>query len=480
MPVLNMYVCGPTVYDSAHIGHARTYITTDLINRTMNDILSKPTHLVMNITDIDDKIINKAAELKCDWRVLSVKVEESFMVSMRKLNVCYPDEIIRVSEVIDGIIAYIQQIINNGFAYIATDGSVYFDSRAYIHAGYTFASIEGEFSEQNESQFYYKKHPNDFALWKGRQRTDVGFEATFYRADAKIDCYGRPGWHIECNCMIHKTIGPNIDIHLGGIDLRFPHHHNERLQANAYYHPMFANDKVWSPTFYHIGHLCIEGLKMSKSLKNFITIDEAMKTITSNQFRWMFMLRQWSQEMEYSKHTISQCEIYDTMIVNFFKRTANYPFECRDVKADTHYVTLRDSFNDYKTKVMDSLDKLDFPLVTELFADLIKSTHRYLDTNRANERIIRSINEWIHSILSKLGFDYAVSPPNGSDNLVREIMQTVVDVRTDLRGLVRDKNMNGESKKQIFTILDKWRDLRLKDIGVIIQDTKDSSLWYVE
>ena len=193
---------------------------------------------------------------------------------MSKLNVRLPDRIIRVSEQIPQIILYIQQIISNGFAYESL-GSVYFDSNAYAKEGYDEVQLDLE-------TIPGKKSPKDFALWKGRESHLVGFDAEFEFGLMKKSMFGVPGWHIECSTIIHNSLGTSIDIHFGGIDLKFPHHQNEIIQANAFYHPMYKNKK-WCEKFVHIGHLCISGLKMSKSLKNFTTINSALETNTPNQ-----------------------------------------------------------------------------------------------------------------------------------------------------------------------------------------------------
>jgi cysteinyl-tRNA synthetase len=335
MENLKVYGCGPTVYDNSHLGHARNYITTDLIIRTLRCHMNKNVRFVMNITDIDDKIIKKALETKQDWQEVAKKYEESFFEDMRKLNINYPDVIIRVSEVLSDIVEFIQTIIDNGFAYITEDGSVYFDSHSYVEKGYLLNYDEDEdYSEVSKTILQQKKNKQDFALWKGRSDTDIGFDV-LYKYDGKtIESRGRPGWHIECSVMIHKTLGPDIDIHFGGIDLKFPHHYNERIQANAYYHPKFLpnNNLVWSPTFYHIGHLCIQGQKMSKSLKNFTSINEALKITSANQLRLMFMLHKWTDQMDFSDTALIQAKSLDQTIVNFVKRTQTYPFDRQYVK----------------------------------------------------------------------------------------------------------------------------------------------------
>jgi cysteinyl-tRNA synthetase len=416
---------------------------------------------------------------------------------MKKLNVEYPDEIIRVSEVIPDIIAYIQKIIDNGFAYVTSDGSVYFDTKEYVLAGYPFQEHEAPTGEPNESGGYHKKNVLDFALWKGRQPEDIGFDAEFaydpYKKwrgagampnGGKTKCYGRPGWHIECSTMINKTLGSDIDIHFGGIDLKFPHHHNERLQANAFYHPQFhpSINKTWSPVFHHVGHLCIEGCKMSKSLKNFTTISDALKTTSPNQFRLMAMTHNWRNQMEFGTNTTEQAKVLDSTIMNFFRRIENFPFKRSDIKYSATVFELHNKFLFTQKEFMTALNTLEFHLIPEIMQDLINYTHTVLDKGTAPEHLIRKISQWLLSVLTVLGFNYSNYSMAGTpqSDLVSDLMKVTVEIRSDFRDLTRDKTIGKESKSKIFSILDKWRDVSLKKIGIVLQDTVDSSLWFSE
>jgi cysteinyl-tRNA synthetase len=243
-----MYACGVTPYNDCHLGHAKVYSTIDLIVRAMR-MTGKKVQLVMNITDIDQKIINKSKELNCYWKDVSRQYEKSFFQDMKKLNVEVPNVVARITDYVPEIVAYIQKIIDNGFAYVTSDGSVYFDSKAYVDAGYVLDMSDPDFDNIDGSDdgletvdklpFLGKKNKIDFALWKSRDKEDVGFEAQFKYGDTMIKTYGLIGWHIECSTIIHELIGPDIQVHFGGIDLKFPHHYNEIIQANAYYHPKF-------------------------------------------------------------------------------------------------------------------------------------------------------------------------------------------------------------------------------------------------
>ena len=480
-----MYVCGPTVYDHSHLGHARTYITVDILTRIMA-ARGIRTHLVMNITDIDDKIIKKAEQTNNNWRTIAKIYEDSFFSSMAKLNVRLPDVIIRVSEVLLQIVAYIQKIIDNGFAYATSDGSVYFDSDAYVKQGYPFGDLVDEDETLYQSELsplilLQKRNKKDFALWKGRKPDDVGFNAEFQYNGRTINSWGRPGWHIECSAMIHETIGPDIDIHFGGIDLKFPHHHNERLQAHSYYHPMFKNC-CWSAEFHHVGHLCVvvkeDGQaiqqKMSKSLKNFTTIDDALKKINANQLRWLFILHKWSDPMDYSEDTIVHAKSFDATITNFFNRVINYPFDRLYVKYNQKESEMAEYFDSTKDKIMLELDSFHLDIAAGLLLELISKTNSYISTDYPNQSLVQKIYQWIVNLTNDLGFIYLRS----SDNSTADVMNVLINTRSEIRALTRQTDITKEAKQKLFAVLDTERNISLPNIGITLQDTKTSSSWF--
>ncbi|AYV85511.1 MAG: cysteinyl-tRNA synthetase [Satyrvirus sp.] len=481
---VKMYVCGPTTYDHSHIGHAHTYITVDIFNRVMNSIMNLKTYLVLNITDIDDKILKKAHESGTDWKLVSNTYERSYFESMSKLNVRLPNVIIKVSDTLPQIIKYIQKIIDNGFAYVTSDGSVYFDSAAYVENGYLFSDLvdEDETVYQTELSpliILQKKNKKDFALWKGRTKREVGFDAEFEYKGEKIVSWGRPGWHIECSSMIHETIGPDLDIHFGGIDLKFPHHYNERLQAHAFYHPKFKPNlnqtSEWSSNFYHIGHLCISGLKMSKSLKNFTTIDDCLKSVSPNELRWMFISHKWSDSMDFSDNTIKGAKFFDEKIINFFNKIVNYPFQ----KEFSMYTYLEFGFNNYfdeaKDKIIEELTSFKFDLAVNNLFELVNKTNSYIDSTHVNELLARKVYDWILFLVDKLGFVYQ----KNSDNSITDVMDVLVKTRNSLRTLAREiPKETKQIKQKLFEVLDKERNILLPAIGITLHDLKDSSSWF--
>ena len=253
------------------MGHARSYVSFDILKRIMTDYFGYNVKLVMNITDIDDKIIRKAIEENISFEELSRRYETEFFDDMRRLNVSLPESITRVSEFVPEIVAFIEKIIENGYAY-ESNGSVYFDVKKYSsEPNHTYAKLEPTSVNNKEkmaegegvltnSETSEKRVEADFALWKKSKPGEPKWPSKWGE--------GRPGWHIECSAMAASIFKKYpIDIHTGGVDLRFPHHDNEVAQSEAYY-----NCDNWINNFWHTGHLHIAGKKMSKSLKNFITI----------------------------------------------------------------------------------------------------------------------------------------------------------------------------------------------------------------
>jgi len=384
--LVKWYVCGPTVYDSAHVGHARNYVAFDIVRRILSDYFGFDILYVMNITDIDDKIILRthrihlealvdqlaavdctttlsaargAAEavlaaakpelselieaqrqltaaaaangielagecaIKEEFLQLTSAFEVEFFDDLAALNVLQPDAITRVSDYLPEIIAYIERILENGYCY-ESNGSVYFDTNAFANApNMTYGKLdpskvnlspseddtaaetddwtEGKSTAEllaegegalSAAAVAEKRHPADFVLWKASKLGEPAWPSPW--GD------GRPGWHIECSAMASDMLGDRVDLNSGGVDLKFPHHENQIAQAEAHF-----NCCSWVNYFLHSGHLKIEGLKMSKSLKNFITIRGALEHYSSAQLRFLFLLRRFSEPMEYSENTLA-------------------------------------------------------------------------------------------------------------------------------------------------------------------------------
>lgn len=290
-PEITIYNCGPTVYNHIHIGNARPLITFDVLIRLLK-YLNKPYKYVLNITDIDDKIINESEKQNISELDLSTYYMDQYLEIKKQLNTI-PMTNPRVSDNIDGIINYIDSLVTKGAAYIE-DGDVYFDT--------TFTNTYGEISKRKTDELLngarvdidLKKHnPNDFVLWK---KTNKGL-----KWNTKWSL-GRPGWHSECSYLINTHIGKQVTIHGGGMDLKFPHHENENAQNHALYNCSLA--KIWM----HVGMININNEKMSKSLNNFILVKDILTKYSYRALRWFFYQSGYSNPLNYSDEIMLQME----------------------------------------------------------------------------------------------------------------------------------------------------------------------------
>ncbi|CAH8512949.1 unnamed protein product [Schistosoma turkestanicum] len=444
---IKWYICGPTVYDVSHMGHARTYVAFDIIRRVLVDYFNFEVTYVLNITDIDDKIIKRARQnhLINDYQLkepdlatvvghiakgiqhikskilsetdpdkktylnsevdrltsllsttpsdkedpvnflilnardaiadtldiaygasvsdhqifeaLARHFEKEYLADMASLNIIPPSVLVRVTEYIDAIIKYVEQIIENGFAYIAPSGSVYFDTNKFASSPMHFyaklvptaygdtnqlESGEGELSITGE-----KKSPNDFALWKASKPGEPAWVSPWGK--------GRPGWHIECSVMASDILGDTLDIHSGGVDLKFPHHDNELAQSEA-----FFGHSHWVNYFLHSGHLTISGCKMSKSLKNFITIRDALKTHSARQIRLIFLLHSWGDTLDYSADTLAEAMGFEKQLVDFLYTCSNIQFLAKQslLNNNNNHTLEETETGDFKQTLLDIQHKV--------------------------------------------------------------------------------------------------------------------------
>jgi len=283
---VSFYACGPTVYDFAHIGNFRTYIFEDVLRRTL-ETAGYDVNFVMNITDVDDKIIHGAAEKGEDIGTFAAKYEEAFFEDLEKLNIkkadCYP----RATENVEEIVKLIEKLLERGVAYKAADG-IYFDISKFPDYGKLSRLKERELKTGARilSDQYDKENPGDFALWKFKKDDEPSWKASFGE--------GRPGWHIECSAMSMKYLGETIDIHAGGVDLIFPHHENEIAQSESVTGKKFVNFWLESE------HLLSLGQKMSKSLNNFFTLGDLLsKGFDPQAFRYLVLTAHWQKQLNF-------------------------------------------------------------------------------------------------------------------------------------------------------------------------------------
>ncbi len=343
--VVKLYSCGLTVYDHAHIGHARTTIFVDILVRLLRTLYKKVVY-VRNITDVDDKINIKAKEKNTNIYNLTKEIVESCNFSMSYINNIKPDYEPRVTENIKDIIEFIQKIIDNGHAYVS-NGHVFFDVSSYKDYGkLSHINIDNLLNGVRIDNEINKKNPLDFVLWK--PSLDIDDESSKFNSPWGI---GRPGWHIECSVMSYKYLGENFDIHCGGMDLKFPHHENEIAQSCcAFKNSNFA--KFW----FHVGFLMVNGEKMSKSLGNYILINSIQeKSISGKVLRLTMLKNQYGKPLDFSYKLITEAK---NNLENLHKKiidtetNSNVPEELIDVLCDNlntpKVINLLNEFNKKK------------------------------------------------------------------------------------------------------------------------------------
>ena len=291
---VGMYCCGPTVYDFAHIGNWRTFVFGDLVRRYLEFKGYAVTH-VMNITDVEDKIIKRVQESKTSLREFTGKFEAAFLEDLKTLNCLLPHHTPHATNHIADIIALIEKLVARGVAYQAADGSVYFSIEKYRGCGCHYGQLlklnldEMRAGERVAADEYEKESIADFALWKARVPADgdVFWPSPFGE--------GRPGWHIECSAMSMKALGETFDLHLGGEDLKFPHHEDEIAQSEG------ATGKPFVKFWLHGAHLLVEGKKMSKSLGNFFTLRDLLaKGFTGREVRYLLLTAHYRETFNFT------------------------------------------------------------------------------------------------------------------------------------------------------------------------------------
>jgi cysteinyl-tRNA synthetase len=295
---VRMYVCGPTVYDRAHIGNARPVVVFDLLYRLLRDLYGE-NHVTYarNITDVDDKIMHRANDENIAINVLTEKMTDFFHQDTDSLGVLRPNHEPRATAYIPQMIAIIEKLIANNHAYVA-DGHVLFDTPSMADYGkLSNRSLDDMIAGLRVEVAPYKKDATDFVLWKPSEATQVGWESPWG--------FGRPGWHIECSAMAGSLLGEHFDIHGGGIDLIFPHHENEIAQSCC------ANQKPYVNYWLHNGFLQINGQKMSKSLGNFFTIADLLhdKNICGQVIRFILLRTHYRQPLDWTQAAVDEATI---------------------------------------------------------------------------------------------------------------------------------------------------------------------------
>ena len=658
---VSWYNCGPTVYDASHMGHARNYVTQDIIRRILRDYLGYDVHFVMNITDIDDKIIVRARQshllktfrsqhthlaqpllqtVQHAWSAYFVKTlqklappvppqeqqgglaekarageagfeqisrlrqdpewlsqatekepkfsmwysaleksrnaqvaaamaigagdaspeqatqlidasedvlssfldkqfghtvtdpavfrdlaaywEAEFFKDMKRLHVEPPTTLTRVSEYVPEIVSFVQRIIDNGYAYAegaeADKKNVWFDTKAFDGGkpstpaqaadsasananpdwNHTYAKLQPwskgnkELLEEGEGSLSTsaaatvgKRTASDFALWKSSKPGEPAWPSPWG--------LGRPGWHIECSVMASEVLGTTMDVHSGGVDLMFPHHDNEIAQSEAHH-----NCRQWVNYFLHTGHLHIEGLKMSKSLKNFISIDEALERFTARQLRMSFLFQPWSSRMDFKQSALGEVKNAESTFNNFFAATKAKVAEQRAVHAafsdgKHHYgpeeKTLMAALTTAQREFREAMcDSFDTPRGMEILLQLVSKANVYEKTRErrtdVNVGVLEAVARYVGDMLKMLGLGegsgssdelgWGDAEQGGSGGAKRdEMLLPYLRVLSSFRDNVRQLARAGASASELLKLADQLRDTDLVDLGVALEDQED-------
>ncbi len=450
--IVRMYVCGPTVYDYNHIGHGKTYVVYDAFKRYLTLRGYNVLH-VMNITDIDDKIINRAHSEGRDWREIADYYTRDYLESLEKLNV-QVDLHPRVTDHINEIIEFIQILIDKGHAYVAESGSVYFDVDTYPDYGRLSGRLEKQQWGQEQEHVSEKKNPYDFALWKAWKPGEPYWEAPWGR--------GRPGWHIECSVMSTRYLGRQFDIHGGGTDLIFPHHENERAQSEA-----ALGVKPWVKYWMHSGMVMLSGEKMSKSLGNIIPLREAFKEWGPEPLRLWYLSGHYRKPLVFTEESINQAvKLYNRLVqavglIKKLSREAASPHraEDKDLKILEKLLETRRTFhqalsNDFNTpEALAAVNKY----LNILFSE-IQYNPSYILVSTAY-KLIKEYN----TVLGVLDKQLA-KPPEELENLLDAVINIIVDVRKELR------------QRKLYDLADRIRS-ELGKHGIILMDKGKETSW---
>lgn len=400
---VKIYACGPTVYNFIHIGNARPLCVFDVLRRYLKYKGFNVT-FVQNFTDIDDKIINRANEENLDFMQISEKYIKEYKTDAHGLNIMDADIHPRATETIDEIINMVSTLIDKGFAY-ESGGDVYFESLKFKDYGKLSGQsmdelIAGARVEKNEK----KKNALDFVLWKSSKENEPSWESPWGK--------GRPGWHIECSCMIKKYLGDTIDIHCGGQDLIFPHHENEIAQSEC------ANGCTLSRYWMHNGFINVDDKKMSKSLNNFFTVREISEEYGYEPIRYLMISSHYRSPLNFSREILEQCQNSLNRLYNF---RANLDSICSDnskksiCDSDTiESVSFR--FNSF----MD--DDLNTSGALSVIFDMVKNLNSNI--NGADKFSCESVDR-VRSLFDRLtdvlGFSFKRGKKGFSDDILRMI-----------------------------------------------------------
>jgi cysteinyl-tRNA synthetase len=445
-PDVGMYICGPTVYDYFHIGNARTFIMADMIRRYL-EFKGYNLKFVMNLTDIDDRIIKKSIEEKIPASEVARKYSEAFFEDIRRLKIKSATLYPKATEHIDEIIRMIKILVDNDVAY-NVNGNVFYDVSKFK----TYGKLSGKNIDELEAGarvevMEEKKSPLDFALWKKSKEGEPFWGSEWGN--------GRPGWHIECSAMSCRHLGETFDIHAGGNDLIFPHHENEIAQSEA------SNKKMFVIYWIHFGFLNINKEKMSKSLGNFFTAREVLSKYSAEAIRLFFAQAHYRGPVDFTDELLDAAEKGLEKLKNLRSaiESALHKNKPDGVNPDFDFQTFENRF----IKTLD--DDFNTPQAVAVIFDFVKEVNRTIaEKENLNIDFYKKIKDFLirtaENVLGIINFD--VIELKSDSLLENKLIQLLIDIRLRAK---KDKN---------FQLADGIRK-SLDEFGITLKDTKDGT-----
>lgn len=422
---VKFFVCGPTVYNDAHIGHGRTYISFDTIKRYL-EFIGYSVFYIENITDVDDKIINRSKESGVESNILARKYEKRFIEDMHSLNVHKVNLFARATDHMAEIIDQISRLIDKGFAYETNDG-VYFDINKFDDFGKLSNRKLDELESHRDLIGSDKHNSNDFVLWKNREAPEFVGEPMWNSPWGK----GRPGWHIEDTAITEYYFGPQYDIHGGGLDLIFPHHEAEIAQIEA-----VSGKKPLVRYWMHTGFLNVSGEKMSKSLGNFITIRELLEDWEPEVFRFFVLSTHYRSPIDFSEDSLHQAEKSLNKIRVYVEKLDDLLQEHFSNCDDLYDEIINSSgFDEDSSQFMNNFfnamdDDFNTPKAISSIFEFIKSSNNFESYTINN---LLSIKKWFNDISFILGIDFAKNNTLTSELDNDDWVEFILDIREKLR-----------------------------------------------
>ena len=459
--IIKIYVCGPTVYDSAHLGHAKAAVVFDVMRRYFK-FKDFEVEYVTNYTDIDDKIIKRANELNINFKDLSEKYIKEYEDISKALNILPPTLTPRATEVIPFILNFIKELIKKGHAY-ERNGSVYFSVKSFPKYNSIMQNVKEEENQENVEEDYLadqdtafgedKLDLKDFALWKKMKEGEPYWQSPWGK--------GRPGWHIECSAMVLNLLGETIDIHGGGQDLKFPHHRNEIAQSESY------TGKPFSKYFMHNGFINVNDEKMSKSLNNSFIVTDILKQFDPMVVRWYLIKSHYRSSINYLPDNLVQSEAEYNRLLNTIKKV--YQTSPKDTKSKDMEMLVNKIKSAFNAIITAMDDDFDTPIAIAEILTLFREINKTIieEEREINKEFKDQFVDFIEKLESIFGVfpnieEKVLGITSGTaekDVLIRKLVDLLFDVRNELRS------------KKMYELSDQIRD-QLRELGFDIEDRK--------